>query len=301
MTKETFTKQLKERLEEITECVVEIHTTTKNNGIKLESLTIMREGKNTYPTIYIDIWWDIYNKGESFENIITKVLEWERKSAVNKEIDLDFFMDFNQVKEKLRYKIINTEKNLDLLNSIPHKDFLDLSKVYMVEVYTPQIGNGTIMIHNKHLEMWGTKPEEIDRYAAEQTEKHNPYCILPIEKVVKNIVTELAGTEETIPEFTMPPMEMYVLTNREKYLGASVLLYQNVLKNFAKEKKDDIYILPSSTHELILIPARVVWYTGIKHLKEMVKEVNSTQVEPEEFLSDNVYMYNRFTDKIEIV
>ena len=38
MDKETFTKQLKERLEEVTGCNVNIHTTPKNNGIKLEFL-----------------------------------------------------------------------------------------------------------------------------------------------------------------------------------------------------------------------------------------------------------------------
>ena len=171
----------------------------------------------------------------------------------------------------------------------------------MVEVYASQLGTGTILISNDHMKMWGVDLEEIDRYAAEQTEMHNAYCMFSMEKFVKNLVTELAETEEDIPHFTMPPMEMYVLTNQQRFLGASVLLYKNVLKNFAKEKEDDLYILPSSTHELILIPARVVWYTGINHLKEMVKEVNSTQVEPEEFLSDNVYFYDRQTDKIEIV
>ncbi len=301
MDKEMFTSQLKERLEELTECKVIIQTNTKNNGVKMESLVIMREGRNVAPTIYTDIWWDVYNAGETFENIVTKVLEWERKTAINKEIDFGFFLDFNKVRENLRYKIINTEKNLDLLNSIPHKDFLDLSKVYYVEIYTPEIGNGTILVSNEHMKTWGANLEELDKYAAEMAETCNPYCMFPIEKIVKNLVAELAGTEEDIPHFRMPPMEMYVLTNQQRFLGASVLLYKNVLKNFAKEKEDDLYILPSSTHELILIPARVVWYTGIEHLKRMVKEVNSTQVEPEEVLSDNVYMYNRQTDKIEIV
>lgn len=301
MNKELFKEQLKERLEELTGCKVNSQTTSKNNGVKLESLVIMREGVNAAPTIYADIWWELYNAGEPFEDIVTKVLEWERKTAIDRMINFDFFLDFNKVKESLRFKVINTEKNIELLNTIPHKDFMDLSKVYYVEVHTPEIGNGTILVSNAHMENWGATWEEVDRYATGQTENHKPHCILSMENFLKDMITELADTKEDIPEFTMQPMEMYILTNREKYLGAGVFLYKNVLKNFAEVKADDLYILPSSTHELIVIPAGVAGYTGIDHLKEIVKKVNATQVEPEEFLSDNVYFYNRQTGRLKII
>lgn len=301
MDKELFTAQLKERLEERTSCEIRVQQTTKNNGIKLTALTIMQEGVNVTPSIYVEPWYELYNESEQFEDIIDKILELEEKYKIHKNIDFSSFLDFEKAKNGLRYKIINTEKNIEILNSIPHKDFLDLSKVYLVEVNVPEIGIGTILVSNDHMKAWGVTWEELDRYAAEMTEQHNPYCIFNMEKFAKNIVAELAKTEEDIPHFRMPPMEMYVLTNRENYLGAGVLLYKNVLKNFAKEKEDNIYILPSSTHEIILIPARIVWYTSINHLKEMVKEVNSTQVKTEEFLSDNVYFYDREADKIKIV
>ena len=299
MDKETFTKQLKERLEEITECKVYTETNTKNNGVELESLTIIREGRNAYPTIYVDIWWDIYKAGESFDDIVAKVLEWEKKSALSRKMDLDFFLDFDRVKENLRYKIINTEKNVDLLNSIPHKDFLDLSKVYMVEVNTPEIGRGTVLVSNVHMELWKTTWEELDRYATEQTEKQNPSYIFDMVDMATEMLEKAVDVE--LPDFEIPHGQMYVITNQERYFGAAVLLYKDVFKNFATEKEEDLYILPSSTHEVIVIPASLAQYQGIKGLKEMVKEVNSTHVEPEEFLSDNIYFYDRQTDSIKIV
>lgn len=302
MNKELFKNQLKQRLEEITECQVKIQTNHKNNGVILESLIIMRKGRNVYPTIYIDIWWDAYKAGESFESIITRVLEWEKKTAIDNIMDFDFFLNFDKVKENLRYKIINTEKNIEILNSIPHKDFLDLSKVYMVEVSTPGIGKGTVLIFNVHIEMWGIRWEELDRYATEQTEENNILCISDRKYIIKELMGEIVEEEETdITDLAIPQSEMYVFTNEERCYGASVLLYQDVIKNFALDIGDDLYILPSSTHELIVIPARIAWYIGEKHLKAMVQEVNATQVQPEEFLSDNVYHYNRDTDKIEIV
>ena len=310
MDKEMFTSQLKGRLEELTGCKVNSQTSTKNNGVKLESLVIMREGVNAAPTIYADIWWELYNAGEPFEDIVTKILEWERKISINRRIDFDFFLDFNKVKSNLRFKVINTEKNIDLLNTIPHKDFMDLSKVYYVEVYTPEMGTGTILVSNAHMENWGADLEEIDRYATEQTEKNNPFQIFDMKDITKSVAMEMAGmvreeenfqTDMEIPLVEMPPRQMYVFTNEQRYFGASVLLYQDILKNFAKQIKDNLVILPSSTHELIVVPAGVAGYTGINHLKEMVKTVNATQVEPEEYLSDNVYFYNRQTGRLKII
>ena len=304
MTKELFTSKLKERLEELTECKVISQTTPKNNGVKLEGLVVMREGRNAAPTIYADIWWELYDAGESFEDIVTKVLEWERKTALDRKVDFNFFLDFEKVKGKLRFKVINTEKNIDLLNSIPHKDFMDLSKVYIVEVYTPEMGTGTILVSNTHMKNWGVHWEELDRYATENTEQYNPSSIFDMKDMIGGMAKEIIGEEVKdmeLPNFQLPPRQMYVFTNQQRYLGSSVILYKDIFKNFAKQIRDNLVILPSSTHELIIVPATLAGYTGINHLKEMVKTVNATQVEPEEFLSDNVYFYNKDTGRLKIV
>ncbi len=300
MTKELFTSKLKERLEELTECKVYIQTNSKNNGIKLESLNIVREGTNTYPSIYIDTWWDVYKAGESFDGIVTKVMEWERKMSLERKLDFDFFLDFNKVKENLRFKIINTEKNIDLLNSIPHKDIMDLSKVYYVEVYTPEIGSGMIMVSNAHMEVWGVTWEELDRIATEQTEKHNELQILDMADMMNNLSKEKVVME--LPEgVEFLRNHLYVFTNQQKFLGASVLLYKDIFKDFAKKINDSLLIILSSMHELIVVPADVAKEQGIKSYRGIVKDINDTQLEPEDFLSDNVYFYNKGTGRLKIV
>lgn len=303
MNKELFIAQLKERLEEITECEVKVHQTPKNNGVKLTALAIMQEEVNVAPTIYAEPWYELYNTGEPFETIIEKIMEFEENHRIDQKFDFSSFLDFEKAKNGLRYKIVNTEKNVEILNSIPHKDFLDLSKVYYVEVHAPGIGNGTILISNDHMRIWGVTWEELDKIATEQTEKHSLPSIMNIKDFARNTLEGLGifEAEENIPAFRMPPVELYAFTNQQRYLGANVILYKDVLKDFATEKDDDLYILPSSIHEQIVIPAKIAWYPGLDHLKSMVKEVNATQVEPEEFLSDNVYFYNRQTERIKIV
>ena len=84
---------------------------------------------------------------------------------------------------------------------------------------------------------------------------------------------------------------MYVLTNQNKLNGASCILYEHLLELFADRLGADLYILPSSVHEVILIPATSD--TSFAELSRMVKEVNETQVSPEEILSDHVYYFSR--------
>ena len=303
MNKELFTKQLKERLEEITECKVKVNSVDKNNGVKLTALSIMQEGLNVAPVIYVEPYYELYDSGETFESIIEKIMEYEEDYIIEQNFDLDSFLDFSKVKEKLRYKIVNTEKNIEILKHIPHKDFLDLSKVYYVEVYNTEIGTGTILVSNEHMKQWGVDWEELDRMATEQTEKNNLPCVINMKNFSIGILEKL-GIEisvESMWVLLMLPITMVVFTNQRKHLGANVILYKDVLKDYATETNEDLYILPSSTHEVIVIPDSLAQYQGIKGLKEMVKHVNEIQVEPEEFLSDNVYFYDRQMDNIKIV
>ena len=92
---------------------------------------------------------------------------------------------------------------------------------------------------------------------------------------------------------------MYVLSNRTRVQGASCILYPNILKDFAAAVKSDFYILPSSVHEVILLP--VQGDEDEEGLKRMVCEVNETQVEREEVLSDSVYYYSREREKLSIL
>ncbi len=98
---------------------------------------------------------------------------------------------------------------------------------------------------------------------------------------------------EDLEEVKMP---MYVLTNRQKLYGAACMLYPGVLKEFGRQLGQDFYILPSSVHEVILVPGE----TGAEHgaLQKIVKEINQTQVAEDEVLADSVYYYSRGEDRI---
>ncbi len=122
--------------------------------------------------------------------------------------------------------------------------------------------------------------------------QENENCNDPgfIERMADELLEQMADAHSQVP--------MYVLSNEQRYYGAACLLYKDVLKKFAQEQGADIYILPSSVHETILLPDR-----GIENpdeLRRMVREVNDTQLSPEEVLSDSVYYYDRESGKVSL-
>jgi len=113
-----------------------------------------------------------------------------------------------------------------------------------------------------------------------------------------DVLKELLCDEESLQ--TPPEVEnvcpMYMLSNQNKLNGSVCILYQDLLKDFSERLGCDLYILPSSVHEVLILPAQND--TSCQSLSEMVKEINSSQLSREEILSDHVYYYSRKTCRI---
>ena len=302
MTKELFTNQLKERLEEITGCEVKIQPTVKNNGVKLTALIIMRKERNLQPTIYMESFYDAYNFGEPIEDIVDRILQLEKEHQLSCEFDVADFSDFNKIKTKLYYRIINYDANSERLKDIPHKKILDLAKVYYVEVENSEFGTGTILVTNNFIIKWNITPDEIDIVATRNTETKLEPSIKEMSEVIKDKMFEmLEDDEQEMPELDKIDYPcMYVASNKNGSFGASTLIYNNLLKIVAGIVEDDLIIFPSSIYEFIFMPAGTV-ERDYKELKEIVETVNLTSVEKEEFLSNNVYFYDRQQDELRIV
>lgn len=311
MDKEMFIQHLKKQLQERIGCEIRQETVTKNNGVKRTAFIIMREDKNVHPSIYIDNFYDLFLNGENYENIINKIMEFEQKEQLNTDFNVNDFMDYEKVKENLYYRIINYHENITMLKSMPYKKYLDLAKVYYVMVETPEIGKGTILINKEHAKIWGVTEDEIDRVARMNTETKIQPTVKNIKEIVIKHLMELfeqAVADGEIPADLkisninkyMRDYPMYVVTNEQNYYGASVLMYTGFLKAVSEVIRDDLIIFPSSVHEFIFMKSEVAFQKDYETLKEMVENVNAEVVEPEEYLSDNVYFYDRNKNELRI-
>lgn len=294
------------------------HNIKKNNGIELTGIVISRAGCNTSPTFYVD---GIYHKDITEEEIkreAERIYDQFQKAEIKGDLDFSDFLDYQKVKEKVVVKLINAKKNKELLEEIPHKLFYDLAlAVYYPVSEIPFEGKAAVLVYHTHRKQWGINEDELLEAAIGNTPRLFPGKIESMDHVMKEIFTAELGknfsseelcklgiSEDEWTDFLMQSdckngkrnIPMYVLSNKQKLYGAVCMLYPDLLKNFAAKIGQDCYILPSSVHEVILVPANAA--SGGEELREIVTDINRTQVAEEEVLADSVYYYNRITDEI---
>ncbi len=261
---------------------------TKNNGVALTGIVARRENINSFPTIYID---DYYRKDvseEEVQSIALKMAERLRLADLKQSIDLSDFTDFEKAKTRLSFKLINTGKNKALLADIPNRPFFNLSIVYFYLIENPPFhGKATVLIRKSHMDAWNIVEEELYEAAYLNAPQLLPARIENMSQVLDGIFPP-GLFEDMIP--------MYVLTNREKLFGASCMLYPDELKLFAEKTGSDLFVLPSSVHEVILIPEKS--NLNPQSFLDIVAEINHSQVPEEEVLADSVFFYNKKEDAL---
>lgn len=279
------------------EVKLEIKDVTKNNGVKLTGLLITEDGKNVSPSIYLNNYFHDYESGKEIDRIIVEIITLYEKVRKNPKVDMDFFKDYNSVKERICYKVINYAKNEEFLKECPHIKYLNLAIVFYYPYSNCSLGKGTIAIRNSHKEDWKVSTDELYRQATENTKRLFPYEILGTEDLLKEFVEE-EFVDENMQLSREMRVPMYVVTNNIRHFGAAGIMYPGLLHQLAKKEDANLFLLPSSVHEIIVLPDIG---QDAEDLQTMVREVNETQVADEEILSDSVYYYDKFSEKIEVL
>lgn len=310
MTYEEFCECVKERIQEIKgEGVkVVIRKVLKNNGQELRSLTIQYGGTEMVPSLYLEDFYRQYECGQSFDETLEKILTVYEECSWDDVMDFSFFRDYKTVEKRIVYKLINQKMNEKFLESVPWFPVLDLAMVFYCILPDEFQLKGAIPVDNRHLKFWNVTAKDLYEAAYINTPKLLPVTIEPIRRVLQRILENSDGLleselqeelEDNVNCLEEDETGMYVLSNIEQCFGAVSILYPEVLKNFAKEKGRDLYILPSSVHEVLLIPEDNRFDSG--EFGSLVRNVNETQLTLEERLSDNVYYYRSDSGKISII
>ncbi len=255
----------------------------KNNRNNVDTMTILTGRGNVSPAIYMAPYYQQCLNGETVERITDQILEFHNSHVREGHYDLSFYTDFLQVRERLVCRLVNYEKNREMLKQVPHRRFLDLAVIYYYKMEDDTFGDASILVKNEHMEMWDADLEEVDDAAMSNTIRLMPYECIYIADVIK----QMTGIQ--IEESEQDQIPMYVLTNTEKSFGAAVILYQTILEAVSVRLGGDFYVLPSSVHECMLVPAFADF--NPTQLREIVCEINEECVAEEEILGDTVYRY----------
>lgn len=297
MRLEKFMKTVQDRVQDVAgaDACVQVQEVRKNNNVVLHGMSILRKGQNVSPTIYLDSFYEMMEEGTDVECIVKKILEVYVRGLPRGNVDMEFFKDFASVRDRIVYRLVNREKNRDLLCEIPHVEFLDLAVCFCYSYEHPEIGEGMILIHNTHMEMWETCHRELMRLAERNTPRLMPAWLCGMDQALKGVLDE-----EALLQLKQMQKEtgkyMYVLSNDRRCQGAAAILYPGMLARAAQQLGGSFYILPSSIHEVILF--RDESQSGGEQLHEMIEDINMNQLREEEVLSDYAYRYDAATGKV---
>lgn len=282
---------------------VSIHEVLKNNDTHLTGLTIRTEESNVAPTIYLEGSFERYKAGDAaVPVIVSEIISVYESHKVTMPFDASMVTDLSACKERICYKLVNADRNKELLSDAPHIIVCDLAVLFYILVANDGEGTATITIRNNMSDLWGVATDELFMIALANTQRLFRGTVKSMASVMMELFADRLDEEGCREFYDMVVSEddvpMYVCTNASKINGAGVILYENLLKDFAQKVGADFYILPSSVHETLLIPVSDQF--DVETLRAMVCEVNMTQVAPEEQLSDQVYLYSRECDQIRI-
>lgn len=274
---------------------VESKEVTKNNGVTLTGLLIRKNNSAIATTIYIDEFYDAYiEEYLSLNEIINRILNTFRDTSIEVSDEItSIFASKEEVLSRVCYRLVNRDKNSEFLSEAPHIDVVgDLTKIFFILVNTSEIGQGSVKVSNQLMETLNISFEELCNAAEANTEESYKAYFASM----TDVLTEMLGVDNDNIPLIPNDMGMYVLSNVEKINGATTVLYKGMLSKISHLLNDNLFILPSSCHEVIILKASDVRCKD--DLYEMVHQVNSTEVTPEDYLSDNVFFFNKETETL---
>lgn len=297
--KEVMREQILEHLpEEFKGSKVELHEVTKVNQT-LDGLVVLKPNDVTAPNVYINHLYEHYVNGDSIQDCLTQCAEvivrgYDEMKEMNPQIDE------STMKDNIIMVLVNKEQNKEMLTNVPHRDFQDLAVVYRWVVDISSKGMASSIVNNKLAERTGMTEPDLFQLAVENTKRLLPAKILPMSEVIKEMLPfemlEMGMADALLAEIESEPTKtMYVLTNESNINGAACMLYENNLHELAEKVGTDLYILPSSIHESILVSVEM---GEPDDLAQMVSDINMDCVDIADRLSNNVYHYDKDLRKV---
>ena len=270
---------IRERVEP--ELSVETYAVNKNNGVRRDGVILRDPLYVCAPIFYLDDFYDLYQNGYEIEYIVDDIMK--RYAALMPAYgDVRHLDEYELIKKDLRFKLVNYEKNKEQIKGAPYIPYKDLAVIFYVNV--PIDGQDGLIFVDEHLfEPWNVETQEMFRQAKENMRVSCPVRFFPMADYLRQ--HGAADLDDTDCGF------IFVVTNEKLNYGASVILYDHLLEDIAHFFDSSFYIIPSSVHEILVIPERYV-LPGCE-LNTMIREVNCMAVASDEILADHYYYYDR--------
>ena len=301
MSFEEFTDKVKDTLvshlpPEFSGATVDIQRRRKVNG-EPTALMVIPEGHENKltPCIYLNRSYENYKQNGQFEDVLERIADTVKESY--RDIDKVPYADNpidNMDKSKVFMQLINTESNKELLAYTPHRDFNDMSLIYRILYHIDDDGMQSVVITDDLAETMGVDEQELFELASVQTKELLPPKIQSMSSVMRGFIMDAGGsevTDEMMEELGFDDeIGMYLVSNEYFVQGATNMVYDDVLYDVSGRLGEDVYVLPSSIHEFLVVPASM---GDPESLAQMVTDINRDSVVEADRLSNQVFYYDR--------
>lgn len=262
----------------------------KNNdtirwGVSIFDLKDKSKDVRISPTIYLEEYYGKYLGGCSLAKIVRNIINLYHEVTGSFLFNKEHFA-FDNLKDKICFKLVNQDMNIDLLAGMPHRQFCDLVVTYYVLLANDENGFGAIPINNSLMRMWNVDENTLWEFAYKNTRNLLPPYLKTTEEAIYECTGEIK--EGGLPSFT--------LSNNRKHFGAATILYEDILHSVAETIQSSYVIMPSSIHEWVIFADNGM--LGKESCDALVRYVNRTELAFEEILSEHAYYYDREKRKI---
>lgn len=283
--------------EEFKDAQIDVLQHTKLNDSYL-GMTVRKDDQTIAPTINLNHYYEMFKEfDENLDIVMQQVADLVTLKPIH--IDMGMFMNYEIAKEHLFIRVSDAERNDEILERLPHKRIENLAITYHIVADIGDEGIGSTPITYQMLRGYGITEEQLHQDALENSPKIFPAKVEAMNSMMDKIMREdmkSAGmTDEEIDIYIEnmglnDPSPLTVVTNEHQINGAAVLFYPGQMEKLGETVKGDFFILPSSTHEVLIFPDN--GQKTYEELKAIVMDINQTQVLPEERLADEVYHYD---------
>lgn len=271
--------------EEYGERTVRISKIVKPNGVVLTGVCVPKDDAAA-PTVCLEpyynyLWEDAPE--EKFVEAIKKIADTIKQNEIFDVNEIDKFLR-EHWSTNVYLELVNTEKSRDCLQYLVRRDILDLSVIYHIRFYIGE-EDGDVCVTKALQERLGVTEEELYDSAMRNTSDETQF--IPVSAALRAFGMPM--TKEDIDP-------LIIVTNKDNCRGAACILSQRMTQ-ILKELQKDLYVIPSSIHEVMILPVEL---GDKKNLSGLIPEVNGKFVSQTEFLSDNLYILRYQTGELEI-
>lgn len=289
-----------EMLSEKKPVIVKFVDFLRNNNVIKQELQIYTPGEPYGKVLDCKPLFERHLQGTEIEQLAQEVMEIYLQEEPKELAHIwQELKNYEGVKDRIFVRVINYEDNRTFLSLCPHIKKLDLALTFRLKIQDANQGLLSMTIDNNICKQWGITSERLYEDAIKNAEDKFPPVILPIHILVKGEFAE-NQLPEALAEADDDLLEgrMYAITNAQSLNGATAVFYPGLLKKLADKMQSDIYLMPSSIHEMMAVPCEN--WDDVSQLKSIVEDANQTVVSAEERLGNSVYKYERETDVISI-